>query len=96
MFYPRSSFVGVVDMGGFLDEMQSGNVNVRVNDDTGVDWAMYVATVATPLSGATRATVFIDGGSNVTVDAAIAPLEHLQVGGGAGGELDLRALRRSR
>jgi len=51
---------------------------------------MYVATVATTLQSATRATVFIDGGSNVTVDAAIEPLEHLQVGGSGGGSLDLR------
>ena len=87
---PSGSFVGVVDMGAFLDQMQSGSVNVRVNDDTGVDWAMYVATVATPLQSDKRATVFIDGGSNVSVDAAIDPLEHLQVGGSGGGSLELR------
>jgi hypothetical protein len=88
---PDETFVGVVDMGGFLDHMQSGSVNVQINDDTGLDWAIYVATVATPIVGAGGANVFIDGGGSVTVDSAIAPIETLQVGGGAGGELILRS-----
>jgi len=77
-------------MGLYLDQLQSGSVNVQINDDTGVDWALYVATVATPLAGAGGAMVFVDGGGSVTLDAAIAPLDGLQVGGGAGGELVLR------
>jgi hypothetical protein len=87
---PSGSFVGVVDMGEFLDQMQNGAVNVRVNDDTGVDWAMYVATVATPLVGAGKASVIVDGGGSVIVDTAIAPISRLQVGGSAGGTLDLQ------
>jgi hypothetical protein len=87
---PTGSFVGVVDMGGFLDQIQNGSVNVRVNDDTGVDWAMYVATVATPIASETGATVFIVGGSSVTIDSEIDPLEHLQVGGDGGGSLNLQ------
>ncbi len=86
---PTGSFVGVVDMGGYLDQMQSGAVNVRITDDTGVDWAMYVATVATPVVAAGGPVVFIDGGGSVSVDAALAPIDGLQVGGGAGGELFL-------
>ncbi len=42
---PTGSFVGVVDMGRVSRPAQRA-MNVRVNDDTGVDWAMYVATVA--------------------------------------------------
>lgn len=87
---PAGSFVGVVDMGEFLDQMQNGAVNVRVNDDTGVDWAMYVATVATPLVDAGKASVVVDGGGSVVVDTEVSPVEHLQVGGSAGGTLGLQ------
>ena len=30
------TFVGVLDMGGYLDQMQTGSVNVQINDDTAV------------------------------------------------------------
>lgn len=76
------TFVGVVDMGGYLEQMQSSAVNVQLNDDTGLDWAMYVATVATPIASATGPDVFVDGGS-VAIDVPTAPVESLHVGADA-------------
>ena len=71
---PDETFVGVVDMGGFLDHLQSGSVNVQINDDTGLDWAIYVATVATPIVGAAAGT-FSSMVVAADVDTAIAPIE---------------------
>ena len=68
------TFVGVVDMGDYLDKLQSGSVNVRLNDDTGLDWAMYVVTVATPMSDSTGPSVFLDRAGTVSVNAALPPL----------------------
>ncbi|CAN0347838.1 unnamed protein product, partial [Ectocarpus sp. 4 AP-2014] len=41
-----TSFVGVVDLGGELDRLQNGSVNVQISEDVEADWALYVVTVA--------------------------------------------------
>jgi hypothetical protein len=85
------TFVGVIDMGAYRDKLQSGLVNVQINNDTGADWAMYVATVATPIADAIGPSVFIDGAGTATVDSAISPLGSLQIGGVSSGTLRLQA-----
>ena len=47
---PSQTFVGILDLGSQLAQLQSGSINVQINDDTGLDWALYAATVATPRS----------------------------------------------
>jgi hypothetical protein len=84
---PAGTFVGVIDMGTFLDEMQSGSVNVQINDDTGLDWAYYIVTVATPIADPLGPTVLLDGGGSATIDSLITGIHELQVGGAAAGEL---------
>jgi hypothetical protein len=64
-------------------------VNVQLNDDTGVDWAMYVVTVATPVSDPIGPTVFVDGGGVATVSAPLPMVRTLQVGGSTESELRL-------
>ena len=63
-------FVGVIDMGQYLEQLQAGSVNVQLSDDVGMDWALYAVTVATPKSDPVGAAVFLDGGS-VLVDTVI-------------------------
>ncbi|MEN1679627.1 MAG: hypothetical protein AAGJ46_08535 [Planctomycetota bacterium] len=87
---PNESFVGVVDLGLHLDQLQSGSVNVQLNDDTAVDWAMYVATVATPIAGAETANVTIGQGEAI-VDSSLGNVGSLAVGGPAGGALRLES-----
>lgn len=84
-------FVGVVDLGGFTEDLQSGSVNVQVNDDSAVDWALYTVTVASPLASPAGATVFIDGGGVALVDSAITGVNDLTVGGSMGGTLSIAA-----
>jgi hypothetical protein len=81
--------VGVVDMGQFLEELQTGSVNVQLNDDTGVDWAYYIATVATPVADPVGPSVFLASGGTATVSSAISGIGALAVGGAATGELRL-------
>ncbi len=81
------TFVGIVDLGAFLDEMQSGSVNVQINDDTGLDWAVYTVAVATPSNDPTNTSVFIDGGGTVTVDSAVGPVGQLSLGASGTGTL---------
>jgi hypothetical protein len=70
-----------------LDQLQGGSVNVQMNDDTGLDWALYVVTVATPISDPTGPTVFLDGGGIATVDTAIPAVREVRIGGNSGGHL---------
>ena len=84
---PSDTFVGVIDLGFFLDELQNGSVNVQLNDDTGIDWASYVVTVATPISDPSGPAVFLDSGGIATIDSPISGLRALQVGGATTGEL---------
>ncbi|MEM8945382.1 MAG: hypothetical protein AAGD11_09375 [Planctomycetota bacterium] len=81
------TFVGVLDLGSSLAELQDGSVNVQINDDTGVDWAIYTVTVATPRNDTSSTSVFIDGGATVTVDSAVAPVGELRVGPAGAGTL---------
>ena len=81
------TFVGVLDLGTFLDQMQSGAVNFQLNDDTGLDWATYTVTVATPLGDASNTSVFIDGGGTVVVDSAVNPVGQLSLGAAGSGTL---------
>jgi hypothetical protein len=84
------TFVGVLDLGGDLEKLQSGAVNVQINDDTGADWAMYVATVATPIADSAGPNVFIDGGGIATLDSSGVLLRSLQIGGSQPSQLRLK------
>jgi hypothetical protein len=81
-------FVGSIDLGPYLDQMQSGAANVWVSDNTSVDWAIYTLAVATPLAGSARAKVYLDGGA-VRVDAALPAVLALVNGGPAASTLTL-------
>lgn len=83
------TFVGVIDLGAFLDEMQSGSVNVQINDDTGLDWVTYTIAVAIPLSDTSSTSVFIDGGGTITVDSAVNPVGQLNLGAAGSGTLSV-------
>lgn len=83
-------FVGVVDMGQFLNQLQTGSINVQLNDDTTADWAIYTAAVATPIADPTGPAVFLDGGS-VRVDSIVAPVASLVNGGLAASTLTIAA-----
>ena len=58
-----------------------------MNDDAGMDWALYVVTVATPISDPSGPTVILDGGGIATVNASVPGVRALQIGGNAGGTL---------
>lgn len=82
------AFVGVVDLGSFTDRLQTGQVNVRLNDDTAVDWALYTATIARPNGDATAARVVIADGGTAVVTQSVGPIAELTVGeAGTTGEL---------
>jgi hypothetical protein len=85
------TFVGVLDLGTSLDQLQNGSINVQLNDDSGIDWALYVATVATPVSDPAGPLVFLNGGGVANVNSAIPSVHSLQVGGTNGGRLRLEA-----
>lgn len=68
------TYVGVLDLGSYLEELQDGSINVQFNDDVGVDWSIYTIAVATPGGNAAETAVFIDDGSLVTVDTAVEPV----------------------
>lgn len=74
-----ATYVGVLDLGGDLDHLQSGNVNVQINDDTGLDWALYTVTVATPRNDNLAIRVMLDGESDITLDT-IASIGELTLG----------------
>lgn len=80
-------FVGLFDIGSNTSELQTGSVNVQVNDDSAVDWAIYTITVAKAVSTPADAVVFINGGGRVLADSAITGVSDLFVGGAASGEL---------
>jgi hypothetical protein len=82
-----STFVGVVDLGGFLTELQSSSTNVQLNDDAGLDWAMYLVAVATPIADTVGPHVFLDRGGSVTLSAPVSPVNSLQIGGAEAGSL---------
>ena len=81
------AFVGVIDLGAFTDELQSGSVNVQVNDDAAVDWAIYTVTVAQPLAATAGAKVIIDQGGTALVDTSITGIGELSVGGASSGKV---------
>ena len=83
--------MGVIDLGSYLDQMQSGSVNVQINDDTAADWGMYVVTVAKPIADAVGPTIFLDGGGTSIVNSAITGLRAMQVGGASTGNLQIQA-----
>ena len=43
-----STFVGVLDLSPFLSELQGEKINVQLNDDVAVDWAILGLSVAQP------------------------------------------------
>ena len=83
-------FVGVVDMGPYLSQLQTGAVNVWVSDNTRPDWAIYTAAVATPKADPLGADVLLAGGQ-VRVEGSAPPIGSLQNGGAAASELTLAA-----
>jgi hypothetical protein len=82
-------FVGFIDMGAYLDQLQSGSVNVQVGNRTGVDWAMYNATVATPIADAAGPRVFLDRGGKAIINSSTTVIGQLQIGGTSNGALEL-------
>ncbi len=85
------TFIGVIDLGAYLDEMQSGSVNVQINHDTAADWGMYVATVATPIADLVGPTVYLDGGGTSIIDSPVTGIRNLQIGGGNSGTMQIQA-----
>lgn len=85
------TFVGVLDLGTYRNQLQSGAVNVQVSNDTGVDWALYTATVAKPIGSASGATAFIDHGGAVAVSTVVGPIGAVYVGGDGPGMLAITA-----
>jgi hypothetical protein len=86
-----STYVGVIDLGSYLDQLQSGSVNVQINDDTAADWGMYVVTVARPVADSVGPTIFLDGGGTSIVNFGITGLHAVQVGGTSTGNLQIQA-----
>src|SRR4051812_8991669 len=86
-----STTVGVIDLGSYLDQLQTGSVNVQINDDTAADWGMYVVTIAKPVADSVGPTVFLDGGGSSVVSSAITGLRAVQIGGANSGNLQIQA-----
>ncbi len=82
-------FVGVLDLGGSLENLQAGSINVQINDDTALDWALYAATVATPRNDSSSTAVFLDQGGTVTLDSSAPSIGQLTLGGTGSGNLQL-------
>ncbi|TWT99463.1 hypothetical protein Pla108_04020 [Botrimarina colliarenosi] len=87
---PSDAHVGVVDLGAYTDQLQSGSINVQVSNDTAVDWALYSTTVAKAIGDATAASVVIDSGEAI-VASDIGAVGELIVGGPTGGALTVTA-----
>jgi hypothetical protein len=85
------TFVGVIDLGGQIEQLQTGSINLQVSDNTGVDWAIYTVAVAAAKNNSLNNQVFIDGGGTIVVDQVVAPVRQLQVGGLESGKLQLTA-----
>ncbi len=81
-------FVGLVDLGSSLENLQTGQVNVHLNDDVGVDWAMYVISVATPVADAQEAAVTIASGEAI-VDSSLGNVGSINVGDNFDGTLGI-------
>lgn len=76
---PSEAFVGVIDLGGNLDDLQSGSINVQINDDTATDWALYTVTVASSAGASDTARVLIEGGGEATLDADVGSIAALTI-----------------
>ncbi len=85
------AFVGVLDLGTVTEQLQSGAVNVQINDDTAVDWGLYSITVAKPLVETPATEVFIDSGGQAFVNTTIDNVMNLSLGGSSPGGLALAA-----
>jgi hypothetical protein len=85
---PNTPFVGVIDLGPYLEQLQRGTTNLQLSDDVAMDWAVHTVTVATPKSDGTRPRVFIDRGS-MLVTTHEARAEFLQNGGPAASQLTI-------
>jgi hypothetical protein len=85
---PNTPFVGFIDLGPYLEELQRGTVNLQLSDDVAMDWAVHTVAVATPKSDGTRPRVFIDHGS-LLVTTHEARAEFLQNGGPAASQLTI-------
>lgn len=75
----NNTFVGVLDLGSYLDQLQAGATNVQVSEDTGVDWAIYTVAVATPVASDVAPSVHFNSGGVVSIDDQVAPIRELQV-----------------
>ncbi len=77
------TFVGVIDLGTteLLPILNNDSqISVRINDDTGADWAMLSVTVLVD-QGGVAADAFIGNGATVTVDTAVAAVNELTIDG---------------
>ncbi len=84
------AFVGLLDLGNSLSELQSGSVNVQISDNTNVDWALYTITVAKPVASPTIApSVIIDGGGTVILANNVGSVASLSLGATSAGTLFL-------
>ena len=75
------TFVGVIDLGTteLLPILNNDSqISVRINDDTGADWAMLTVTVLVD-QGGVAADAFITNGAAVTIDTAVATVNDLVV-----------------
>lgn len=86
---PSEAFVGVLDLGGDTDHMQSGEVNVQINDDTSIDWAIYTVVVAEPIVASQAERVTITGGGEAGVTGDVGAVDELVLGGASAGALHL-------
>jgi hypothetical protein len=82
-----STFVGVIDLGSYLDQLQTGSVSVQISDNTAADWGMYVVTIAKPIADSVGPTVFLDGGGSSIVNSGLTGIHTLKVGGAGSGNL---------
>lgn len=83
------SFVGVLDLGALLPDLQSGAVGVHVHGNTGLDWGLYTATVATPRGTPHESVVWIESGATATLDNDAGVVGTVYLGGAGAGRLAL-------
>ncbi|MEO0531522.1 MAG: hypothetical protein AAF266_13250, partial [Planctomycetota bacterium] len=76
---PSEAFVGVIDLGSKIDQLQSGSVNVQINDDTATDWALYTVTVASAAGSSDTAAVLLENGGEATIDSDVGAIASLAV-----------------
>jgi hypothetical protein len=87
---PTTPFVGVVDLGPYLDKLQSGTTNLHLSAEVAMDWAVQHVTVATQKADGVGPTVFIDGG-HLRLDYLDERAGFVQNGGPTASQLSITA-----